>query len=547
MQRMSVQVALGNRGAPAPRKRPNNSHSPSVVIRVDSGTHIGGGHLLRCLTLAHELRRLGARVSFVSREHPGHLLALPDTSGYVVHRLPAVRPTEWKRADHAAWLGVEQTQDATDTLAVLRGQHVDWLVVDHYAIGAEWERLVRDAVSRGVMVIDDLADRAHDAALLLDENYFGSETAFRYDHRVPADCDRLLGPRYALLHGYYKRLRHTLRSRSGTVERVLVYFGMHDPTRATLKVLHALSRAEFLAVAIDVVVANDAALLEEVRSVAGARPGITVHEAMPSLAELMATADLAIGAGGAITWERACLGVPTVVATIADDQVGRASALAAEGFIALVGRSASMSAHSWYVVLRQLLRDPTRVAMLSNRAHQLTDGHGAARVARYMLGGGVAEIVLRRARAVDESLLLEWANDPETRHFAFNREQIAADDHHQWLLSRLADPYCMILIGDDPQGLPLGQVRFDFHSDMNEATINISVDVALRGTGVGSVLLREAIATWRKQYPNTPIIAEVVVGNDASRRLFSAAGFTVAPSRRPDTITFEARRPASDC
>jgi UDP-2,4-diacetamido-2,4,6-trideoxy-beta-L-altropyranose hydrolase len=493
------------------------------------------------LTLAHELRRLGARVIFISREHPGHLLARLDNDGYIVHRLPACPRAESMGADQVAWLGVPQAQDATDTLAVLRGQHIDWLVVDHYAIDAEWERLVADVVSDGVMVIDDLADRTHDAVLLLDQNYFGAETAVRYDQRVPVGCDRLLGPRYALLQPSYKRLRPSSRRRSGTVERVLVYFGTHDATRATIKVLQAMSRPEFLPIAIDVVVGNDPALREEVRSAARARPGITVHEAMPSLADLMASADLAIGAGGATTWERACLGVPTIVATIADNQVGLGNALAADGFIVLVGRSLSMSAYSWYVVLRQLIRDPARVTALGNRAHELTDGHGAARVARHMVGGGVSEIVLRRADAIDESLLLEWANDRETRQFAFNRSRIAADQHHQWLLSRLDDANCTMLIGEDPQGLPLGQVRFDFHSDTNEATINISVDVALRGSGVGSALLREAIAAWRRQYPRAPIIAEVVEGNRASKQLFSSAGFTVTSSRRPGTSTFEAR------
>lgn len=539
--RMSVQKDPGTCDVESPTRRLNRSNSPSVAIRVDSGLHIGGGHLLRCLTLADELRRLGASVCFVSREHPGHLLARVQDQGFTVHRLPAVPLDGSKCVDHAGWLGVAQARDATETLAVLRGQHIDWLVVDHYSIDAEWERLVAHEVSGGVMVIDDLADRAHDAVLLLDQNYFGSETAGRYDQRVPVDCDRLLGPRYALLQPDYGRRRQSLRPRSPAVERVLVYFGTHDPTRATLKVLQALSRPEFSHIAIDAVVGNDPGLLAQVRSAAHARAGITVHEVVPTLVELLARADLAIGAGGSTTWERACLGVPAIVATIADNQVGLASSLAAGAFVVLVGRSVSMSTYAWYVVLRRLIRDPARTAALGNRALELTDGHGAARVARHMVGGAISDILLRRASAVHELLLLEWANDPETRRFAFNREQIAADQHHQWLATRLDDASCMMLIGEDSQGLPVGQVRFDLHSDRNEATVNISVDVALRGAGVGSILLREAIATWRKQYPRTPIIAEVVLGNEASRRLFSSAGFTVASPRRPGTTTFEAR------
>jgi UDP-2,4-diacetamido-2,4,6-trideoxy-beta-L-altropyranose hydrolase len=514
----------------------NQRNSPSVAFRVDSGSHIGGGHLFRCLTLADELRRLGASVRFVSREHPGHLLARLDAQGYAVDRLPAP-PSAGPSADGHAWLGVTQDADATQTLAALGEQRVDWLIVDHYGIDAEWERLAREA-GHHLMVIDDLDDRTHDAALLLDQNYFGTDTPHRYERHVSADCRKLLGPRYALLQPDYQRLRQSLAPRPGTVRRILVFFGMNDPTRATLTVLQALSRAEFSAIAIDVVVGNDPVILEELRSLARARPGITIHQQMPSLADLAAGADLAIGACGATTWERACLGLPAIVATIADNQVALANALAAEEFAVLVGRSASASSEIWRIVLRQLLKSPERVAALGYHARALTDGQGARRVARVMLGG-IARVLMRRANVADESLLLEWANDPGTRRYAFNTAQIPKGEHRRWYAGRLADPNCIILIGEDAQGLPLGQVRFDINGDTNEATINISVDVALRGTGVGTLLLREAIATWRQEHPRIPIIAEVVAGNEASKRLFSSAAFVVATSRRPGTITFE--------
>jgi UDP-2,4-diacetamido-2,4,6-trideoxy-beta-L-altropyranose hydrolase len=507
----------------------------SVAIRVDSGAHVGRRHLVRCLTLAEELRGRGADVCFVSREHPDHLLGRLAGSGYRVLPLPAPRTDASGSADGHAWLGVGQDEDAAETLAALDGTEVDWLIVDHYGIDAEWERQVRSAARR-VMVIDDLADRAHEAALVLDQNYFGSDTAARYDRRVADGCRRLLGPRYALLQPGYRRLRQSLPQRSGTVGRILVFFGMNDPTLATCSVLRALSNPEFSRIALDVVVGSDPALLAEVRSLAWNR--VTVHEQMSSLADLTASADLAIGACGATTWERACLGLPMVVATIADNQVALAHALAAEELAVLLGRSARTTSEIWRIVIRQLLKDPGRLAALGNRARGLTDGHGAGRVARVMLGGD-SPVVVRRCSAADEPLLLEWANDPETRRFAFNRSRIAEDEHHRWFCARLEDPSYAILIGEDARGLPLGQVRFDLYRDANEATINISVDVALRGTRIGGALLREAVAAWRKSHPGIRIIAEVVAGNEASRRLFSSAGFAITASRRPETITFE--------
>jgi UDP-2,4-diacetamido-2,4,6-trideoxy-beta-L-altropyranose hydrolase len=533
-------VGSGNFEAQPHGTRGKQRSSPAAVaIRVDSGAHIGGGQLFRCLTLADELRRRGASVHFVSREHPGHLLARVEDCGYLVQRLPAPRSAESTLADRRAWLGATQDEDARETLAALRGKAVDWLIVDHDGIDAEWEGLVRNAVNR-VMVIDDLADRTHDAALLLDQNYFGSDTAHRYERRVPAQCRPLFGPRYALLPPDYRRLRQSLPPRPGTVRRILVFFGAHDPTDAMPRVLHALSHQEFAHVAVDVVVGSDPAVLAEVQSAARARPGITVHGQMPSLADLVARADLAIGACGTTTWERACLGLPAIVVTIADNQVALANALAAADLTVLLGRSTLASGEVWRLVLRQLLKNPERVAALGYRARALTDGHGAGRVARVMLGGNSA-VAVRRCNAADEPLLLEWANDLGTRHFAFNKNRIAEDEHHRWFTSRLADPGCMILIGEDSYGLPLGQVRFDISGDSNEATINISVDAALRGTGVGTSLLREAIDAWREDHPRRSIIAEVVLENDVSRRLFSSAGFTPTSSRRPETITFELR------
>jgi len=538
-KRRTASESVQSAAAPSLEPRGGQRSSASVVIRVDSGAHIGAGHLFRCLTLADELRRRGASVRFISREHPGHLLARLDECGYELDRLPQPRSAGSTRVDRGAWLGVTQQEDARETLAVLGGRQVDWLVVDHYGIDAEWEALLGGAVDR-VMVIDDLADRAHDAALLVDQNYFGSDTVRRYDQRVPGRCRALLGPRYALLQPDYRRLRQSLPERSGTVRRILVFFGMHDPTRATPRVLQAMSHPEFAPIAVDVVVGGDATLLAEARSAACARPGTTVHEGVPSLAALIAGADLAIGACGATTWERACLGLPAVVATIADNQVALANALAAEGFTVLLGRSTSTPAEIWRIVLRRLIHDPERVAALGLQARALTDGYGAGRVARAMLGGD-ARIGVRRCSAGDEALLLEWANDPETRHFAFNQDRIAADSHRRWFASHVDDPGSMILIGEDSHGLPLGQVRFDLNGNLDEATINISVDVALRGTGVGTLLLREVLGTWRKGHPRTSIIAEVVAGNEASRRLFASAGFVVTTSRRPGTITFELR------
>ena len=134
----------------------------------------------------------------------------------------------------------------------LAGNRPDWLMIDHYAIGAEWQRMVRPCCGR-ILVIDDLANRPHDCDILLDQNHTG-QSGPRYGGLVPPQCRQLLGPRYALLKREYATFRQTMPPRDGAVRRVLIFFGGVDHGNATGLSLEALSGSEFRDIAVDLVV-----------------------------------------------------------------------------------------------------------------------------------------------------------------------------------------------------------------------------------------------------------------------------------------------------
>ena len=95
-----------------------------IAIRVDSSLIIGSGHVKRCLTLANELRSLGADIAFICREHPGHLIQNIEEEGYFVHRLSLVSQ-QLKKSDtsldpYSSWLGVTEEDDAAETIAFLK-------------------------------------------------------------------------------------------------------------------------------------------------------------------------------------------------------------------------------------------------------------------------------------------------------------------------------------------------------------------------------------------------------------------------------------------
>lgn len=358
-----------------------------VAFRVDAGPSVGTGHLVRCLVLAAELRDRGAEIVFVTGGLP---IALQDRIAQVA------------LSHHVVEDGVQggppvaspnrQIEDAHQTLVLLESSF-DVVVVDHYGLSAPWQQAVSGYVDR-MMVIDDLADREHDCDLLLDQNWSGPATAARYDQLLPSRCRRLLGPRYALLHPRYPTVRASRPDVASPPRRVLVSFGGSDPTRETLKFLRSLPGTVELP-AIDVVVGGAFDAVPSIEELARALPSVTVHRDVPHLADLLAVADLAVGAGGTTTWERICLEVPSLVTTVAENQREVVSALAAAGAITWVGEASETTpttyADHWASALNGDVPTPP----------PLVDGYGAQRVALCLMPPSSSELRVRRAERVD--------------------------------------------------------------------------------------------------------------------------------------------------
>jgi UDP-2,4-diacetamido-2,4,6-trideoxy-beta-L-altropyranose hydrolase len=220
---------------------------------------------------------------------------------------------------HSSWLGVSQDIDIRQTLKVLQANAPwDWLIVDHYSLDYRWESAMRKVVGK-IMAIDDLADRKHDCDLLLDQNYF-QETDIRYKDLLPERCDRLLGPKYAMLRPEFREARNFCRMRGNGVARVLVYFGGNDPDNLTGMALSALNSPELKHLLVDVVIGTSNSHQGKLETLADQRVGTRLHIQPECFTELMIRADLCIGAGGTTTWERLCLGLPSLVVTVAENQ-----------------------------------------------------------------------------------------------------------------------------------------------------------------------------------------------------------------------------------
>lgn len=299
-----------------------------VAFRTDASLEIGTGHVMRCLTLADTLTAKGAQCEFICREHIGHLMEHICGKGYAVHSLPMGSDADTDRI-HSAWLGATQAQDVQACAPILDALKPDWLVVDHYALDARWESAMASHCGQ-LMVIDDLADRPHACQLLLDQT-FGRD-ADDYRPLVPNDCTLLCGSSYALLRPEFAALRpYSLQRRmQPRLKHLLINMGGVDKDNITAQVLAALRDTSLPDdCEITVVMGATAPWLADVQQQAQTLPWpTTVRVGVNNMAQLMADSDLAIGAAGATSWERCCLGLPTIMLVLAENQIRGANALA---------------------------------------------------------------------------------------------------------------------------------------------------------------------------------------------------------------------------
>jgi UDP-2,4-diacetamido-2,4,6-trideoxy-beta-L-altropyranose hydrolase len=323
-----------------------------VVFRVDASLKIGTGHVMRCLTLAEELKQQGSEVEFICREHEGNLIGRIARQGFKVHKLAQctdITDSKESLKDNSIiekavlygkqWLGSTQQQDAEQCESILETIKPDWLIVDHYALDHNWQAQLQGLYKK-LMVIDDLADRKHLCDLLLDQTY-GREKS-DYANFVPEHCKMLLGSHYALLRPEFAQWReYSLKRRANPeLKKILITMGGVDPDNITGKVLKALKGCKLPEeIEITVVMGEIAPNIEAVQKQAKEMLYKTqIKTNVNNMAELMANADLAIGAAGATTWERCCLGLPSIVMGLADNQKDILFALANKNIIVTIDK-----------------------------------------------------------------------------------------------------------------------------------------------------------------------------------------------------------------
>lgn len=347
------------------------------VFRADASIEIGSGHIMRCLTLASALKEKGHSCIFICREHKGNLISFIQEKGFEVEILPVEindEPAKNTHLFHSSWLGTTQAQDAKICTDFLKNIMPDWIVVDHYALDSKWEELV-SSYCKYIFVIDDLVDRKHYCDILLDQT-LNRQSIDYADFVIPTKAQVLTGTHFALLRPEFSQWREysLTRRKSPQLNKILVNLGGVDKDNVTQQVLKELEKSNLAdRVSVDVVMGASAPHRDKIEQFAEkTKLSVTISVNVSNMAEKLANADLAIGAAGGSSWERCCLGVPTLLLVLAENQNDIATTLNK----AQIAKKASINN------IREAI-DSLRLDDLKNmtdNAQKLIDGDGVQRV-----------------------------------------------------------------------------------------------------------------------------------------------------------------------
>lgn len=328
-------------------------HNRRVIFRCDASHDIGSGHVIRCLTLANFMKEQGWFCTFSVSE--GTELIVPALSLAGHHITGPQGPFQEGKADIA--------------------------IIDHYSLSAPDEIYYRQFAQR-IVIVDDLADRVHDCDILLDQTY--GRKAGDYNFLVPAQAVVLTGAEYAMLRPEFTAARLPALQRRddmrGRVERVLVTLGGTDPHDTTSIIIEGLAQT---GLDIDIVIGAASkhanTISARVEALADRGVSIRLHSNSSQMTELMAAADIAIGAGGTTSWERCCLGLPTILVELAHNQLTIAKNLERSGAIYNLGWFEYLTPEAVFKAIDHLKKNADRLYDMSRRAAQICDGKGVQR------------------------------------------------------------------------------------------------------------------------------------------------------------------------
>lgn len=350
-----------------------------IAFRVDASVEIGTGHIMRCLTLAEQFRTLGDEVCFICREANGSLEEEIMKSGFPLFKLPRVS------SELKLWMERNWEIDANETKAIINNKVIDLLIVDHYSLDFKWEKCIKKVIPK-ILVIDDGGKfKKHDCTYFLNPTYNAQLDLALYQKQCDESTVFLLGTEYMILRDEFNSFKvHDFQKEKYTIH---VFFGGMDFNNYTLKYCRLILE-NFKNVNLLVVVGGKYEYINELESLKiFYRDKIEIYQNIKNMSEILNKCDIAIGAPGTTTWERAALGIPSAYITIAPNQKPIIEKLDMKNICLFIGEANRLGNNRFIIKFREFITEPDLLELYSINSRKIVNTHGKENITNIIKAG----------------------------------------------------------------------------------------------------------------------------------------------------------------
>lgn len=340
-----------------------------IGIRADANKQIALGHVMRCMTIADEIEKLGEKVVFFVADNEAEDMI--TQRGFEV----VILGTDWNNP-------MEEIEKLSKEV---NSRDITTMLFDSYSFNAEYyNRFSKECNNVKIACMDDLGEEVYPADYVI--NYNPYYDLFDYENKYGENTRCLLGMTYAPLRPQFADMPE--RFLQNFPLKIFVASGGSDNSGIIPALVREISSRRSLAeFDFHVILGKFLDCRDEIDRIIWCSNNIFKHDKVDEMAKLMSNCDIAISASGTMLTELCSLKVPTINYVLADNQKYTAEYFDKNGFMISGGdirEDLDASVKLILDELEELAEDKQQRRELKRKLDGLCDGHGAERIAKVL-------------------------------------------------------------------------------------------------------------------------------------------------------------------
>lgn len=334
-----------------------------IYVRADANEEIGTGHVMRCLSLAKRITELGGRVVFITADcKPCKMI---QEKGYETICINS----QWNDLD----------KETEKMIVLCHNRVIKKLVIDSYFVTETYLESLGKITQ--TIYIDDLDKFIYPVNMLVNYNFYAGDIGYESKYRL-RPTKMLLGTGYVPLRKEFENIPE--RKFKG-INKILITSGGTDKYNMIGNILgRLLNNMQYKDVDMYCILGKFNINYDKIRQEYGNFLNVHLFKNVSNMEFFMTNCDLCITAGGTTIYELCACGIPSILYSIADNQIKLSEKVSSMGLFVWTGdvRNGIDVCLNKIEKSMSIFEESIYWTKVSRCMQSLVDGQGALRLAK---------------------------------------------------------------------------------------------------------------------------------------------------------------------